>query len=46
MLSAWGHQLSVNTAADPRVDQFLTKYVQGAQTPEPGAACTNGLTAS
>lgn len=46
MLSAWGHQLSVNTASDPRVDEFLTKYVQGAQTPEPGAACTNGLTAS
>ncbi|WP_329295865.1 DUF3105 domain-containing protein [Streptomyces pseudovenezuelae] len=46
MLSAWGHQLSVNTASDPRVQQFLTKYVQGAQTPEPGAACTGGLTAS
>nr|WP_024127481.1 DUF3105 domain-containing protein [Streptomyces sp. F12]AHE40217.1 Membrane protein [Streptomyces sp. F12] len=46
MLTAWGHQLSVNTASDPRVDQFLTKYVQGPQTPEPGAACTNGLTAS
>ncbi|MFJ6894896.1 DUF3105 domain-containing protein [Streptomyces hokutonensis] len=46
MLSAWGHQLSVKTASDPRVDQFLTKYVQGAQTPEPGAACTNGLTAA
>ncbi|MBK3563601.1 DUF3105 domain-containing protein [Streptomyces sp. MBT62] len=46
MLSAWGHQLSVNTASDPRVEEFLTKYVQGAQTPEPGAACTNGLTAS
>ncbi|MFB7496735.1 DUF3105 domain-containing protein [Streptomyces sp. NPDC056161] len=45
-LTAWGHQLRVGTASDPRVDQFLTKYVQGAQTPEPGAACTNGLTAS
>ncbi|MEU6200686.1 DUF3105 domain-containing protein [Streptomyces sp. NPDC047061] len=45
-LTAWGHQLSVRTAADPRVEQFLTKYVQGPQTPEPGAACTNGLTAS
>ncbi|MFI1721947.1 DUF3105 domain-containing protein [Streptomyces sp. NPDC020489] len=44
-LSAWGHQLSVNKASDPRVEQFLTKYVQGAQTPEPGAACTGGLTA-
>ncbi|MFB8128737.1 DUF3105 domain-containing protein [Streptomyces mirabilis] len=46
MLSAWGHQVSVNSASDPRVEQFLTKYVQGPQTPEPGAACTNGLTAS
>ncbi|MFI6407458.1 DUF3105 domain-containing protein [Streptomyces sp. NPDC050548] len=46
MLSAWGHQLGVKTASDPRVDEFLTKYVQGAQTPEPGAACTNGLTAA
>ncbi|MET9462541.1 DUF3105 domain-containing protein [Streptomyces canus] len=44
-LSAWGHQLIVNKASDPRVEQFLTKYVQGAQTPEPGAACTGGLTA-
>ncbi|TLS47126.1 DUF3105 domain-containing protein [Streptomyces montanus] len=43
-LSAWGHQLSVEKASDPRVEQFFTKYVQGAQTPEPGAACTNGVT--
>ncbi|MFD7257060.1 DUF3105 domain-containing protein [Streptomyces sp. NPDC059874] len=44
MLSAWGKQLTVETADDPRVAQFFTKYVQGDQTPEPGAACTNGLT--
>ena len=43
MLSAWGKQLSVDRADDPRVSKFLTKYVQGPQTPEPGAACTNGL---
>ncbi|TQK44084.1 uncharacterized protein DUF3105 [Streptomyces sp. SLBN-118] len=43
MLSAWGKQLTVDSASDPRVSQFFTKYVQGAQTPEPGAACTNGL---
>ncbi|MER7465183.1 DUF3105 domain-containing protein [Streptomyces sp. NPDC097981] len=43
MLSAWGKQLTVDKADDPRVAQFLTKYVQGEQTPEPGAACTNGL---
>ncbi|MEU1300619.1 DUF3105 domain-containing protein [Streptomyces shenzhenensis] len=45
MLSAWGKQLSVDSAADPRVEQFFTKYVQGEQTPEPGAACTGGKSA-
>ncbi|WP_340377285.1 DUF3105 domain-containing protein [Streptomyces sp. SS7] len=44
-LSAWGHQLGVKTASDPRVQQFLDKYVQGEQTPEPGAACTGGKSA-
>lgn len=43
MLSAWGKQVSVDKASDPRVDQFLTKYVQGPQTPEPGAACSGGM---
>ncbi|MFI5766434.1 DUF3105 domain-containing protein [Streptomyces sp. NPDC051563] len=43
MLSAWGKQLTVDNADDARVATFLTKYVQGPQTPEPGAACTNGL---
>ncbi|MFD7031086.1 DUF3105 domain-containing protein [Streptomyces sp. NPDC059917] len=43
MLSAWGKQLSVDKATDPRVDTFFSTYVQGTQTPEPGAACTSGL---
>ncbi|RDG35781.1 DUF3105 domain-containing protein [Streptomyces corynorhini] len=43
MLSAWGKQVTVDSATDKRVDQFFTKYVQGEQTPEPGAACTGGL---
>ncbi|MEU2095880.1 MULTISPECIES: DUF3105 domain-containing protein [Streptomyces albovinaceus subgroup] len=42
-LSAWGKQVTVDSADDRRVDQFLTEYVQGAQTPEPGAPCTGGL---
>jgi hypothetical protein len=41
-LTAWGHQVSVNKQSDPRVAEFLDKYVQGKQTPEPGAACTGG----
>ncbi|MFE7898510.1 DUF3105 domain-containing protein [Streptomyces sp. NPDC057424] len=43
MLSAWGHQRTVTGASDPNVDTFLEKFVQGEQTPELGAACTNGL---
>ncbi|WP_242644619.1 DUF3105 domain-containing protein [Streptomyces laculatispora] len=43
MLSAWGKQVTVDGADDPRVAQFFSKYVQGPQTPEPGAACTGGL---
>ncbi|MFP8958978.1 DUF3105 domain-containing protein [Streptomyces nanhaiensis] len=42
-LTAWGHQLTVEKASDPRVEEFLGKYVQGEQTPEPGAACTGGI---
>ncbi|MHC0430408.1 DUF3105 domain-containing protein [Streptomyces sp. O3] len=41
-LTAWGHQLKVDEADDARVAEFLDKYVQGPQTPEPGAACTGG----
>jgi hypothetical protein len=33
----------VTGASDPDVDAFFEKFVQGKQTPEPGAACTNGL---
>ncbi|MFE7765062.1 DUF3105 domain-containing protein [Streptomyces sp. NPDC057438] len=43
MLSAWGHQRTVTGAKDPNVDKFFETYVQGEQTPEPGAACTNGV---
>ncbi|GAB2326572.1 DUF3105 domain-containing protein [Streptomyces variabilis] len=43
VLTAWGHQRTVTGAADPAVDAFLEKFVQGQQTPEPGAACTGGL---
>lgn len=38
-LSAWGHQLAVNDANDPRIQEFLDAYRQGPQTPEPGASC-------
>ncbi len=43
--SAWGYQLQLNGVDDPRLTQFLAKYVQGDQTPEPGAACVGGTSA-
>lgn len=43
VLSAWGIQLELGDAGDPRVEVFLNKYIQGAQTPEPGAPCTGGF---
>ncbi|MFF3844077.1 DUF3105 domain-containing protein [Streptomyces sp. NPDC002328] len=43
MLSAWGHQRTVTGANDPQLAAFFEKFVQGEQTPEPGAACTGGL---
>ncbi|MFC9331909.1 DUF3105 domain-containing protein [Kitasatospora sp. NPDC057015] len=39
-LNAWGTQLTVNSASDPRIGTFFAKYVQGKQTQEPGASCT------
>ncbi|MEJ5945919.1 DUF3105 domain-containing protein [Pseudokineococcus basanitobsidens] len=46
VLSAWGVQLAVDDAADERVAPFLSQYVQGEQTPEPGAPCTGGTSAT
>ena len=40
--SAWGLQLELDSADDPRLEVFLEKYRQGEQTPEPGASCMGG----
>lgn len=40
--SAWGKQLELTGAEDPRLAAFVKEYRQGPQTPEPGAACTGG----
>ena len=41
--SAWGVQLRADSVADPLLAQFIAKYANGPQTPEPGAACTGGI---
>lgn len=43
-LTAWGRQLSVTSADDPRVEQFFEAYVQGSQSPEPEGPVTGGRT--
>ena len=43
VLTAWGVQRTVTGAKDPNVGKFFETYVQGKQTPEPGAACTGGM---
>lgn len=43
MATAWGKQLSLDSADDPRLDTFVEKFQQGPQTPEPGAPCTGGI---
>jgi hypothetical protein len=40
--SAWGKQLKLKNASDPRLAEFIKKYKQGPQTPELGAPCTGG----
>lgn len=42
VLTAWGVQLAVEDANDERIDEFLTTYRSGPQTPEPGATCEAG----
>jgi hypothetical protein len=40
--SAWGVQEWFHSANDSGLNDFVSKYRHGPQTPEPGAACTNG----
>lgn len=40
--SGWGVQITAESADDPRLQRFLTKYLQGEQAPEPGAPCVGG----
>ncbi|WP_433085424.1 DUF3105 domain-containing protein [Dactylosporangium sp. CA-052675] len=41
-LQAWGYQLRVDKADDPRVDAFVKRFRETASL-EPGTPCSNGL---
>lgn len=40
--SAWGSQILLEDPADPRLAEYLVEFVQGENTPEPGAPCSDG----
>jgi len=44
--SAWGRQLRLDSAQDPRLGAFIDAFRRGPQTPEPGAPCTGGADTS
>ena len=41
--TAWGKQMTLENADDPDLERFVRAYLQGPQTPEPGATCTGGI---
>lgn len=41
VVSAWGAQLRIDTADDPRIGAFIERYA--GKGPEPGASCDSGL---
>jgi len=40
--AAWGYQLKLDRTDDSRLVDFLKRYEQNPQGPEPGAACSGG----
>jgi len=46
VVQSWNHQLVLDGANDDRLDTFIRVYVQGDDTPEPGASCTGRVSTS
>jgi Protein of unknown function (DUF3105) len=43
VLTAWGRQLAVDAADDPRIEQFVEAFQEGPQAPEQGSSCDGAL---
>ena len=41
--SAWGAQVKLAGVNDPRLEQFIKRYANSANAPEPGGECTGGI---
>jgi hypothetical protein len=44
--SSWNHQIKLDGANDADLTRFIKKYKQGPDTPEPGASCSGGTSAT
>jgi hypothetical protein len=43
--SAWGKQVKLPSATDPRLSEFIKAFRHGPQAPEKGVSCQSGTTA-
>lgn len=43
VISAWGYQLALENADDPRLAQFIEAYELSPSAPEPGASCSGAI---
>jgi hypothetical protein len=41
--SAWGRQIHLESAEDPRLEQFIAAFKQGPTAPEKGSPCGGGV---
>lgn len=41
--TAWGWQLSLDDASDPRLEQFVNEFAGSREAPEPGGRCSGGV---
>lgn len=41
--TAWGYQLRLDNAEDPRLTQFIVEFARSLSAPEPGGACSGGV---
>jgi hypothetical protein len=46
VVSAWNRQLQLQSADDPRLDQFVRRFRLSSEAPEPGAPCSGGTSAT
>ena len=43
IVTAWGFQLELSSADDPRLAEFVSKFEGATTAPEPGASCASGI---